>query len=948
MAAHRNEEWVRRSDDPPALLDLGRLDDIAKELNDPRSQYPQIVVYCGGRSKNRALRRSHPTASRTCRSQRRPTLGRLCLDRSTRRTDTPLLILNADFSDMVTNQPLHCSDGSNDAVKAYYTLEASPTHDWAATIMHRLFFPFCDVIVLFAEDMGGLHEVSVCLQKWCSLPANSTLPTTVKLQVIVVFSRVGTAESQIEEETFTAACRHLQYSSHFAGITLRCPAELVGTLRSHLQVAKDRRRREHLMFTTHHMAWFFGRAVQHVAASLETPFDFLATSRAMRPPAVHLREALSTLMQITSLHRLSHRSTMTLVASRILLDAYQPFEHEFPPKQLFDRFYSALVLQALEDTYLPAILANTTPRAEVASALLQQVLDIATQLFERLIDQGSSSTRIQTQTLHEHAPTVGWLAPDLHRACFFCLSPAPEHIFACGHQICDCCVIRLGQQLSDAEYQYDVSCVLCRDDRTLKVTLKPPTAGVRIICLDGGGIRGLIQLDIMKKLENRLGGDLDCRDCFDLALGTSAGGLTVLGLFAEGWSLTRCRRIFEETAKSVFGAPAMFGIVPYVRYALKDGMYSSQLRREVLQRNFGPSRHLFGPAQTGTSGTKVGVTLTLADTSTGNNHGPPLCIATNYSGEGKASSEQPGYTPGLVTSAAPLYFKPVHVPPLNTCVDGGLHGINPAEIAVSEAYRLWPSAKVDAIVSIGTGRSDAPHAKRSLKWLPPSLACLAGWASTALADVLDPEKIHGNLRRRFQEGITYHRLNIDFRRLPRMDDLSCIRLIPTAVSHGLDARQLDAVVLSLLSSSFFFELDSMPSCDLLRNRYRCAGSLRIRGKGQKVLQHLERFWPSGAAFRLSGTAQRFEYPLTLGEICPQCTRFKKSIHFHVRDLDQQVQLHLVPRNVDGSNDCNGPRLVSGFPNTLRWFVARQRLDHLVSGDDLITKCMCRGHAAHVK
>ena len=54
--------------------------------------------------------------------------------------------------------------------------------------------------------------------------------------------------------------------------------------------------------------------------------------------------------------------------------------------------------------------------------------------------------------------------------------------------------------------------------------LVPPTAGIRTLCIDGGGVRGVIPLMFLKHLEdelNGLGGTVS--NCFDYVCGTSAG-----------------------------------------------------------------------------------------------------------------------------------------------------------------------------------------------------------------------------------------------------------------------------------------------------------------------------------------------------------------------------------------------------------------------------------------
>ena len=53
-------------------------------------------------------------------------------------------------------------------------------------------------------------------------------------------------------------------------------------------------------------------------------------------------------------------------------------------------------------------------------------------------------------------------------------------------------------------------------------------AGSRILCLDGGGIRGLIQLEVLGQLEKETGRKIT--ELFDWIIGTSTGGIIALGL----------------------------------------------------------------------------------------------------------------------------------------------------------------------------------------------------------------------------------------------------------------------------------------------------------------------------------------------------------------------------------------------------------------------------------
>ena len=55
--------------------------------------------------------------------------------------------------------------------------------------------------------------------------------------------------------------------------------------------------------------------------------------------------------------------------------------------------------------------------------------------------------------------------------------------------------------------------------------------GVRVLCLDGGGVRGLVQLEILRQMEERLAvKDQKITDLFDYIVGTSTGGIIALAM----------------------------------------------------------------------------------------------------------------------------------------------------------------------------------------------------------------------------------------------------------------------------------------------------------------------------------------------------------------------------------------------------------------------------------
>ena len=55
------------------------------------------------------------------------------------------------------------------------------------------------------------------------------------------------------------------------------------------------------------------------------------------------------------------------------------------------------------------------------------------------------------------------------------------------------------------------------------VKVHPPTAGVGVLCVDGGGTRGVLPLKFMKRIEERIGLQIPLQRFFKVAFGISSG-----------------------------------------------------------------------------------------------------------------------------------------------------------------------------------------------------------------------------------------------------------------------------------------------------------------------------------------------------------------------------------------------------------------------------------------
>ena len=70
-------------------------------------------------------------------------------------------------------------------------------------------------------------------------------------------------------------------------------------------------------------------------------------------------------------------------------------------------------------------------------------------------------------------------------------------------------------------------CPVCLDvfPKPFQIRPQPPTAGGRVLSLDGGGVKGIIELEILQQLCDLVGGDLSVDNLFDMVVGTSIGKL---------------------------------------------------------------------------------------------------------------------------------------------------------------------------------------------------------------------------------------------------------------------------------------------------------------------------------------------------------------------------------------------------------------------------------------
>ncbi|KAJ5795907.1 uncharacterized protein N7518_004447 [Penicillium psychrosexuale] len=159
------------------------------------------------------------------------------------------------------------------------------------------------------------------------------------------------------------------------------------------------------------------------------------------------------------------------IASALLLDAYPPGMHQM----IFDALYRDHCRDAWDEENSEAYCVNIS----------DQFVESFTQLGPKM-----TSAAICRESLVRFYHTWGGLQSTT--TCFSCMCRPPEHMLPYRHAICDTCVILFGDASTHAEYYIDLSeCPIC-------VRQLPPTKRPIVISLDGGGVRGVIQLGLLR------------------------------------------------------------------------------------------------------------------------------------------------------------------------------------------------------------------------------------------------------------------------------------------------------------------------------------------------------------------------------------------------------------------------------------------------------------------
>ena len=233
----------------------------------------------------------------------------------------------------------------------------------------------------------------------------------------------------------------------------------------------------------------------------------------------------------------------------------------------------------------------------------------------------------------------------------------------------------------------------------------------RILCLDGGGIRGAYTAAVLayweKTLQLHQPNKARIVDHFDLIAGTSTGGILAIGL-GLGMSATEMVGFYEDKGESIFGKADGLGHWWHsFRHWFTSKFDQSLLRRELqdaYQKSDVASKH---PAQTDWMDNSV---CRLVIPSYNTTIDRPHLFRTPHGRFRYSDRGNDAVVVALGSAAAPTYFDPVTTRSTVAnieVVDGGVWANSPVTVAIGEAIgELNISLDRIHVLSIGTTHTD--------------------------------------------------------------------------------------------------------------------------------------------------------------------------------------------------------------------------------------------------
>ena len=260
--------------------------------------------------------------------------------------------------------------------------------------------------------------------------------------------------------------------------------------------------------------------------------------------------------------------------------------------------------------------------------------------------------------------------------------------------------------------------------------------GIRVLSIDGGGMRGIIGLQMLQNFEKETGQQI--HELFDLIVGVSTGAIIASFLGFHKKTISEVKETYREIGSRIFTQSQLEGVKGWV---VSHSYYNTKLYEDILKSFVGEfpmnglNRNLWPTP-------KVAIISSLVTEKritpyVFRSYSLPNRVHSSFNG----SSNYPVWAAVRASSAAPGYFDEFSLDG-NIHHDGGILANNATHIAIHEAKRLWPSEKLHCVVSLGLGRHELPLETNENIYKPLSLSQKF---SRIVDSATDTEMVHETL-----------------------------------------------------------------------------------------------------------------------------------------------------------------------------------------------------------
>ncbi|TVY78254.1 Calcium-independent phospholipase A2-gamma, partial [Lachnellula suecica] len=352
-----------------------------------------------------------------------------------------------------------------------------------------------------------------------------------------------------------------------------------------------------------------------------------------------------------------------------------------------------------------------------------------------------------------------------------------------------------------------------------KDTTKGPP--LRILSLDGGGVRGYSMFIIIQELMHRTYVEIEGKapkrdqipkpcDHFDLIIGTGTGGLIAIMLGRLRLDLETCKEVYVRMTRKVFETDKTIAGIPYRSTLFKASKLEEAIKECVREHTIFENEGNDGEEPDGASNTPISPMSRVPQRHQSNasvasfsarspssyqsrpmmgvrwGNGNALlydnrdsrtktAVTAVYKGTSKGgqpavlrsydSRKEPSpefdckiWEAGRATSAIGLAFKPIQIGQ-SVFTDEGAGKFNPTPVALDEAcVNEWPGRDVGVLVSIGTGKRPAGNDQNQHLWYEGFMGDFAEARRRLISKIEGCEETHKWVK---NEGLSKRGVNIE-------------------------------------------------------------------------------------------------------------------------------------------------------------------------------------------